>query len=551
MTDNLTKDFLSKENTTQLYKQITLSNEFSNLTKQQKDFIVNKLIDTMKKVYKNLDLTKINSNNLMNVKKQYNSIVIKQTTDLVKDSISNIDNTQNNRNNERTFESVKRAIPNPTGIDRPSSSINNPQVPSQIKVSEDYINKTTGSITSRLAELENSRRSNNKEKPIDIPDWLKPTKVGKVETFNTPTNIQNDRKLEGIGGLNNDNFKTDFIIDTTKYNDNMSVQDRLKKLEADRGMPVINNGNNNSSFNQSNVSDMFSNTIPINQQQSLPSQPTYQQPQPQPTYQQPQPQPTYQQPQPQPTYQQPQPQPTYQPDPQLLQQLNEMQKIIQTLKQENDNLKLQMNSKPLVKTLQIDISKKDSKYNFQFNPINNVVALKILSYNLPNPIYNIFENSNFIYKMNDIENNINIIKGNYNIETLLNNLNKNNDLVFSIDFTQKVSIKSKDENITFQIVPTLISFKLGFTNNKLLSNIIADRVYDLRTPSKLLLFIKNINQDEPMCLLNFNNTSICNLQFNNPLILNNLELEFYTEDNILYNFNDLFYNLSFALDIIQ
>ena len=56
------------------------------------------------------------------------------------------------------------------------------------------------------------------------------------------------------------------------------------------------------------------------------------------------------------------------------------------------------------------------------------------------------------------------------------------------------------------------------------------KIYDLRLPSKLLLYIKNINQN-PVCLLNFNNTSICNLQFNNPLTLSSLDLEFYTEDN--------------------
>jgi hypothetical protein len=153
--------------------------------------------------------------------------------------------------------------------------------------------------------------------------------------------------------------------------------------------------------------------------------------------------------------------------------------------------------------------------------------------------------------MNDIEYKIYVPKGNYSIDILLNILNKNNDIIFSIDFTQKVSIKSTDENIMFQIVPTLLSTKLGFINNQLSSNIIADRIYDIRMPSKLLLFIKNIYADEPICKLNFNNSSICNLQFNSPITLSSLQLEFYTEDNILYNFNDLNYNFSFAIDIIN
>jgi hypothetical protein len=41
-----------------------------------------------------------------------------------------------------------------------------------------------------------------------------------------------------------------------------------------------------------------------------------------------------------------------------------------------------------------------------------------------------------------------------------------------------------------------------------------------------------------------------NLQFNSHITLSSLQLEFYTEDNILYNFNDLNYNFSFAIDII-
>ena len=628
MSENfVSKDFLSKENITILYKQITLTNEFNNLTKQQKDFIVNQLIDTMKRTYKTLDLTKINTNNIINVKKQFNSIVVKQTTDLVKNSISKIDNNQNQhqRSNERNFESVKRNIPNPTGIDRPASSTSGQLIiQPQQKVSDDFIKKTQGDIASRLSELENSRRTNDSNKPNDIPDFLKPVRVGKTDMMNIPS-ITPNRTLEGIG-LSDNNFKNDnLVIDASKYNDNMSIQDRLKKLESERGMPVSNqqisnNGNVNSMFSQqSNISDMFSNTIPSSQpsqqynQQPPPSQMQYNPlpppqappsqmqynpapppqappsqmqynplppPQAPPSQMQYNPAPPQQSPPSQMQYNPAPPQPPpsqmqYNPlppqgppaqmqynnqqapsqsmsiNPDILQQLNEMQKFIQILKQENENLKSHVKNKPLSKTLQIDINKKEANYNFQFNPINNITSIKLLSYNLPQPVYNIYENCNFIYKINDMDHTIQIPKGNYNIETLLNYLNKNNDLIFSIDFTQKVSVKSKDNNVMFQIMPTFIAYKLGFNNSSLNSDIIADRLFDLRMPSKLLLFIKNINTNEPVFILNFNNTSICNLQFKNPLNLSSLELEFYTEDNILYNFNDLFYNLSFAIDVLE
>jgi hypothetical protein len=197
MSENfVSKDFLSKENTTNLYKQITMTNELSNLSKQQKDFIVSQLIETMKRTYKTLDLKKINESNIENVKKQYNSIVIKQTTDLIKNNVSNNNSSNNNiRQNKITFESVKRNIPQPTGIDRPQSSItNSPILPSKMAVSENYIKKTTGDLASRLSELENSRRTNNHERPLDIPNWLKPEKVGKANDFNIPGPSMPERK---------------------------------------------------------------------------------------------------------------------------------------------------------------------------------------------------------------------------------------------------------------------------------------------------------------------------------------------------------------------
>ncbi len=571
MSENfISKDFLSKENTTILYKQIIMMNELNNLSKQQKDFIVSQLIETMKRTYKTLDLKKINQSNIDNVKKQYNSIVIKQTSDLIKSNLSKSnDNVNNiiNRTNERTFESIKKTIPKPTGIDRPiSSGTGNPVLPTQMKVSDDYLKKTTGDLASRLAELENSRRAGNNERPVDIPDWLKPERVGKQNDISMHTRSDNvERKLEGLGGFE-DNFKKDIVIDTSKYSDNISIQDRLKKLEAERGMPVSNSGGN---VKQSNVSDMFTNTIPSNQPQ--PPRQDYQPPrqdyQPQPPRQDYQPprqdyqpprqdyQPPRQDYQPQPPRQDYQPQPPrqdYQPPPQLLQQLNEMQQLIHTLKQDNEHLKAQIKSAPPnLKVLQMDINKKDAIYNFQFNPINNIISIKLLSYNLPQPVYNIIENTNFVYKMNEMEHSIMIPKGNYNIDNLLNYLNKNNDLIFSVDFTQKVSIKSKEDNIMFELSPSLICNKLGFINNLYGSNILADRIYDLRMPSKLLLYIKNINAETPTFVLNFNNSSIYNLQFNNPYSLSSLQIEFYTEDNVLYNFNDLFYNLNFAIEILN
>ena len=579
MSEKISNDFLSKENIAHLYKEITLVNEYTNLNKQQKDIIITNLIETMKRIYKTLDFTKINNSNILNIKKQFSSIVVKQTSDLIKNYITKADDNQhsNQKNADKLFTSVKKPNVVITSVDRPAS---NNTIPPQMKVSEDFIKKTSGDISSRLAELESSRRVNNNTKPTDIPDFLKPVKVGREDTFGTSnTNNLSERKLEGLEGFGDmqDNFKENNNTDLSKYSDNMSLQDRLQKLEAERGGMSIPPASQQAPQQQMpqyqaqqqyqqapqqvQVPQQYQKQVPqqyqqVPQYQAQPHQQQYQAPphqqhqqhqhQHQQQYQQHQHQQQYQAPQQAPR----QPMNNNQSD-ELFQQLNEMKMMLTTLKDENNHLKHQMKTKQSMKTLQLDINKTQPLYKFQFNPINNIVGIKLLSYNLPQPVYNIFDNSNFVYEMNDIQHQIIIQKGHYNIEALLNILNNNKDLIFSIDYTLKVSVKSKDEISEFIIKPTFISLKLGFNSeDKLSSNKIAYKIYDLRLQSKLLFFIKNINPN-PICILNFNNTSVCNLQFNSPLSLSSLDLEFYTEDNILYNFNDIAYNLSFALDIIE
>ena len=575
MSEKISNDFLSKENIAHLYKEITLVNEYTNLNKQQKDIIITNLIETMKRIYKTLDFTKINNSNILNIKKQFSSIVVKQTSDLIKNYINKADDNQhsNQKNADKLFTSVKKPNVVITSVDRPAS---NNTIPPQMKVSEDFIKKTSGDISSRLAELESSRRVNNNTKPTDIPDFLKPVKVGREDTFGSSTNNNlSERKLEGLEGFGDmqDNFKENNNTDLSKYSDNMSLQDRLQKLEAERGGMSIPPASQQAPQHQQQPTPQYQaqqhqqqyqapqQQYQAPRQQQQPASHQYQAQHQQPTSHQYQAQHQQQQPAPHQQYQvqhqqqqaqhqQYQPMNNNQSD-ELFQQLNEMKMILSTLKEENNHLKHQMKTKQSMKTLQLDINKTQPLYKFQFNPINNIVGIKLLSYNLPQPVYNIFDNSNFVYEMNDIQHQILIQKGHYNIEALLNILNNNKDLIFSIDYTLKVLVKSKDEISEFIIKPTFISLKLGFNSeDKLSSNKIAYKIYDLRLQSKLLFFIKNINPN-PICILNFNNTSVCNLQFNSPLSLSSLDLEFYTEDNILYNFNDIAYNLSFALDIIE
>jgi hypothetical protein len=595
-------DFLSKENTINIFKSMTISNNLSNLNKQQKDTLINQIITVMKRIFKTLELQKINKNNLSIVKKQYNEIVIKQTSELYKES-----NTQtqisNDRQNNRTFNSIKKPVPIP-GADRPNSfksSAGQTVGNAPPSMSADFMKKATEDINTRLSEIENSRRATQERpKPTELPDFLKPQKVGKATDMSMQSsNLPDSKPLLGFNDILDSNFSSSVPpSDKTKYSEQLSTMDRLKQLEADRNMtpnaPVqntrseynnintmFNNDNNNASHINMFSSDKTNIPSQIQQQQMPPQQQMQYQQMPQqmphqqiphqqmpqqmqsqqmqyqqmPQQQMPQ-QMQYQQMPPQmPQQMQNQPQSQYQ---ELINKMNEMQQTIIILKQENDLLMREktnhtMNQKKtFTEQLQLEISKKESRYNYQFNTINNITNIKLVNYDLPPALYNILEDINIIYKLlnDNIEKQIIIPKGNYSITNLLIKLNENNDLLFSVNIEEKIVIKSKDNSILFKLINNNFANKLGFNyndNDNYILILIADRIYDIRHINKLYLYIRNIYQDKPVGILNFNGSSIINLGFND-ISLNNLCLEFYTEDNQLYNFNNMNYSLSFIIE---
>lgn len=575
MAETVKNDFLSKNNITYLYKNITTINELTNLSTEQKNKIIEHLINMMKSTYKTLDLNKINNNNIAAVKQQFNDIVIKQTTTIIK-SMININSNNNERMNERTFNSVVKPLP-VVGNERPTSSFSgmmHGKAPSTSS-SVDFNANASADINSRLRELENSRKIGNEPKiPTDVSDWLKPTKVGKQPEIQTSSDISRP-----LLGYDNENMFSSVVptVDSSKYNETLSTADRLKQLEMERGMPFNNEPNKNinnlftqSTTSQSNISNMFNTPPPSQPQYQLPSQPLPQPPSQPPS--QPSPQPQYQLP-PQPQYQpqyQPSPQSQYQPPPQpqsqqLQLELIKMENYVKELEQHIVFLKNENAKKPTNKMFQLEVNKKETPYDYKFTQIKNICNLKLASYNLPKPVYNIIEDTYLQYIISgNIEKKILIVKGLYSIERLLDKLNNNTDLIFSIDIEQKVIVEIKEfskelskennivpkEHITFQLLPTYLTYKLGFVNiQSNYTKIVADNIYDLRMPSKLLLYIKNIYKDQPVGILHFNGSSICDIQFSQLVTLNNLYIEFYTEDNILYNFNGLMYELSFVITI--
>ncbi len=618
MSENfIINDFLSKENTINIFKNMTITNNLVNLNKQQKDELINQIISIMKRVFKTLELQKINKNNLSVVKKQYNDIVIKQASEFYKDN-NTLNKISNDRQNERTFNSIKKPVPIP-GADRPSSfksSAGQVLGNAPPAMSADFMKKATDDINTRLQEIENSRRATQERpKPTELPDFLKPQKVGKTNQMDIPSSKLPDSKpLLGFSDNLDSNFSSSVpSSDKSKYTEQMSTMDRLKQLESERNMtpnaPVQNNRSdynnintmfNNDTNNRPSVINMFTSAqnprndynqqMPPQQQMPHQQQMPPQMPPQMPHQQQMPPQmPSGMHQQQMPPQIPPQmpsgmhqqqmpPQMPQQMPPQmhqhqmasqmhqqqmpsqmnnqyqdLISKMNEMQNTIMMLKQENDFL---MNKKKkFTEQLQLEISKKESKYNYQFNPINNVTNIKLVSYDLPPPLYNILDDSYIIYKLStDINNEkkLTIPKGNYNINNLLMKLNENNDLIFVTNIEEKIIIKSKDNETPFQVIYNSFTNKLGFDNinNNYVLTLIADRIYDIRHINKLYLYIRNIYQDKPVGILNFNGSSIINIGFNN-ISLNNLMLEFYTEDNQLYNFNSINYNLSFIIEIMS
>jgi hypothetical protein len=203
----------------------------------------------------------------------------------------------------------------------------------------------------------------------------------------------------------------------------------------------------------------------------------------------------------------------------------------------------------------------NSNYTFEFNKISNITGIKLMSYSVLQPRYNIEEDKNniFSYIINDEQINIELKTGKYKIEDLLNNLTIKSNLLFNLNFEEKVTVKIniKEDSVdnlkanTFEILSTPLSQEiLGFINTCSNSNnYIADRTWDLRVEDKIYLFLDNIEDTMPFAVLYFNNQSPQQFRFEEPIELDKLELTFKDSKGRLFNFYGLNYSLNIQLEI--
>ena len=206
------------------------------------------------------------------------------------------------------------------------------------------------------------------------------------------------------------------------------------------------------------------------------------------------------------------------------------------------------------KYLQLEISDPNNKNSYRWlikNPINNIISIKLMSYSLPVPRFNINKHNNSLsFKINDNIINININPGKYTIEELILIINnKLIDIKLSINPQQYIIIDS-DKN--FEIINTImIKEVFGFTsicNNN--QQYISDNIWDLRIDDKILLFLNNLS-DNPFGVLYFNGHSDSHFKFEKPFNLDSLDITFKDLKGREYDFNNLQHSLSFLIEQIN
>ena len=204
------------------------------------------------------------------------------------------------------------------------------------------------------------------------------------------------------------------------------------------------------------------------------------------------------------------------------------------------------------KEFQLDISPDEplSDYTYEFTSIDNIVGIKLLSYSVPTPRYNIEVNKNNLFKIyiDGEYKECKLNNGKYQIDDILKILSNKLGINFTLNYEQKVVVES--DNI-FNIEQTTLSKEvLGFTSDCLNEKTYtADNTWDLRIEDKIYLIIKNLDESSPFAVLYFNNQTSAQFKFEDPITLNKLELSFRDSKGKPYNFYGLNYNINLQLEL--
>lgn len=512
------------------------------------------IISTRKKTVNNSDLSDYSSN------KDYNASFSSELDNVFKPLVQTNDNNLfNNYNFDNKSIDISNKMDEIKKM-RQSEIITNkpPEIPDFLK-SVNTSNKTP--------QNNNMNQSNNNSK---MPDFLKST-----NTSNQSNNLTNNQEIDDYTNLVNDTSDDLFSIDnidkpitiTNIEEDNSSFDDRLKKLYNSRNNIEIPPNNNNIDFTSENFKPTFTNNtvekksikLENNQMMNNNNQIMSNQKSNQNSNQ---------------SNQNSNNQLNNNKEKLLNDKLNEYDaKIKLFMMRENElkNREIELNNQFTKldilnkrRQCQLDISttelkniedKSDYVYKLP-QGINNIISIKLMSYSLPLPRYNIITNINdkLLFNINDTDISIIIPNGKYSIEELLNIINinllkneKTNNIKFKINYEQKIIIESESN---FNLIETsLLKENLGFISEcKNNNNYISDNIWDLRIEDKVYLYLNNISDENPLGVLYFANQTTCQFSFKEHLDINTLHIKFKDSKGNNYNFNNLHHSLSFVIE---
>lgn len=666
--------FFAKENISNLNKILLQQTNKQNIPRELKQEIINVLIKNMKIVFKQIDLSKVNSNNINTLFEQFKNHSLRNTineiqspSDLKFNRDFNSNPTKGNKLMERP---TSTKFNEPTGNNSFSGFDNSFEanldqafkpIVTNSNDQNQFNNYTNGrnkdDIKSLMSDIQQSRTQelNSRNQRPSTPEFLKPKKTSNKEetpTRMTDFKIQNNSnaKLDfknstsdqfniGFQGLSNDVSADLFSLDNIDKplieeeieEDNSSFDDRLKRLQSDRGSLAISNNQGKIDFTTDKFpnSDIGDNTFMKIQK------PKQQDPQSNRQVAQ----------RDQIEQQERQRQQVAQRDhdntrniknnmnrsidkatenpninnlkskmktmninvksdnlkiQELERENRELKEIIENEESKLNDIKKQIaNEFHLLESKEIEISKKNNelelkelelvkrnnelelkeidfnsrnqKYDYLFKsnflqievsdinnnssykwkinkPITNVIGIKLMSYSIPQSIFNINKyNNHLIFKINEETININIDEGKYNIDEIITIFNnKLTDIKLSINNQQKIIFES-DNN--FDIISTCMSKEIfGFTldynnNNKYISN----NIWDLRISDKIYLYLNNIS-DNPFGILYFNGHSDIQIKFKDPFDIDLFDVSFKDVKGREIEFNNLPHSLSFVIE---
>jgi hypothetical protein len=201
--------------------------------------------------------------------------------------------------------------------------------------------------------------------------------------------------------------------------------------------------------------------------------------------------------------------------------------------------------------------------NYRFNlsrNLDNVSKIELIHYSIPNKWYNINQDNNlFIYKLpnNDEydcsdftikEHKIHV--GNYTIDTLINYLNENLELNFTVSIDQKIKISYEKR---FKLVPTkflMENLNIQSKEKEFEFSFEADGSWDLREMEFIVLYLNNLDSENPIAILHPNGKSLGKIEFEYPQTLNHLDIRMETPSGKIVDFQGRYHSLTFVIETV-